>query len=212
MLRALDSYEDPILWKSLLVVLYYTGLRIAELTGDRVKRWKILSSRGRSLSLQGGLPRDWITSPAGDLWVYKYREKNLPGIVREDLRFQGELIYINAEVLKHGRRAVPVELPIELPHIELLLDRWEKVEPGAKLWPVTPRKAWEVVREISGGWIYPHAFRLSRASLMARTPGISVSDLQGWFGWARSSTADSYIVSQRSMKKARDSIVSSLEE
>ena len=77
---------------------------------------------------------------------------------------------------------------------------------------MTTRKSWELIARASGHWIYPHAFRLSRATLMARTLGISVSDMKAWFGWARSSTADAYIVSQRSMRKARDSIVDSVKQ
>jgi hypothetical protein len=204
----LDGLGD-LCMKSLVVILYYCGLRIAEVTGDKGRRWKILSKQGRTLSRAGALPDDWMGGAEGGLWIWKTRDE-LPGLRKEDLRVQGGLLYINAQVLKHGRREVPLELPVTLPYIELVMGQWYAAKPGERVWPVTTRKAWEIIDRASGHWIYPHAFRLSRATLMARTPGISVSDMKAWFGWARSNTADAYIVSQRSMRKARDSIEQSV--
>ena len=53
----LDGLGD-LCMKSLVVILYYCGLRIAEVTGDKGRRWKILSKEGRTLSRAGALPED----------------------------------------------------------------------------------------------------------------------------------------------------------
>jgi len=42
---------------------------------------------------------------------------------------------------------------------------------------------------------------MSRASALAREPPVSISDMKQFFGWARTETADRYIVTGRSTKK-----------
>jgi hypothetical protein len=45
--------------RSLIAVLYYIGFRIAEVCGDGNRKWKKLTSHGKTLSKDGMLPRGW---------------------------------------------------------------------------------------------------------------------------------------------------------
>ena len=198
---------DNVTFRSLVAILYYFGLRIAEICGDKKRKWKKLTNYGKSLSRDGVLPRDWKDTEEGELWYWEERDP-LPGILKEDITLQGDILRIFSKPLKHGKREGEGQLELDLryPHVDLILQQWEKAEPGEKVWDVSTWKAWNFISEISGGTVYPHAFRLSRATVMARNPEMSIADLKQWFGWARGETADKYIVPVRSVIKARKAL------
>jgi integrase len=111
---------------------------------------------------------------------------------------------IFSEPLKHGKRTGDgIELLTTYPHVDLIVDQWNKAEDGKKVWDVSRWKMKNMFNEIG---IYPHAFRFSRATRYAHDPDMSMADLMEWFGWARATTADSYIVPVRSLAKSLRSI------
>jgi hypothetical protein len=65
--------------------------------------------------------------------------------------------------------------------------------------------AWNKISKISDGELYPHAFRFSKATDMARDPDISLADMLYWFGWAQARTVDNYIQQARSSARVRKS-------
>lgn len=202
---------ENVVFRSLVAILYYLGIRIAEICGDRKRTWKKLTDRGRALSNAGELQKDWEETEEGDLWYWKHRDP-LPGIVKEDISLQGDTLRIYSKPLKHGKREEPggglaaLELAIDYPYVDLIVKQWKRTKPGEKVWDITTWKAWNFISKISDGRLYPHAFRVSRATRLARHPKMAIADLQQWFGWARASTADSYILASRSVTKVKDSI------
>lgn len=194
-------------FRSLVVILYYIGLRIAEIVGDRKRTWKKLTSHGRSLSKEGMLPKNWQNTEEGLLWYWEQRDP-LHGILKEDITLQGNILRISSKPLKHGKREGEGQLELDLryPYVDLIVQQWERAEPGEKVWDISTWKAWDFISKISDGRLYPHAFRLSRATVMARNPEMSIADMKQWFGWARGETADKYIVPVRSVIKARKAL------
>jgi integrase len=193
---------------SLVAILYYSGLRIAEVVGDSGRRWKRLTEKGQQLSQAGQLPENWMEVEG--LWEFK-RRGELPGIVKEDITEEGETLYLSSDPLKHGKREEPLELDTAWPMVKGIRIQWDHAKPLSRVWPVSQTTARMILRG-AAETLYPHAFRASLASNMARDPTMSVSDLMGWFGWARSSTADAYIMAQRSRVKARESIKKMVEK
>jgi hypothetical protein len=194
---------DSMTQTSMVAILYYGGLRIAEVVGDSGRKWRVLNDRGHALAnSEKGLPNDWMNNPS--LSEEKIRGY-LPGIIKEDFTHEGNTLYLNSDPLKHGRREEPLELDVAWPSVLSIQRTWERTKSGERVWPISQTTARMILRG-AAEMLYPHAFRASLASNMARDPNMSVSDLMGWFGWARSSTADSYIMAQRSRVKARESI------
>ena len=196
---------DQTLKTSLIAVLYYSGLRVAEVVGDSKRKWKTLTQYGKQMANSSeGLGRDWMNTEEGFLWEWRYRGR-LPGIIKEDIKKEGQLLYIESPALKHGIREDPLELSLTWPYVNIIREQWNDTPKEMRVWPICQTSARTIVMEASEH-LYPHAFRGSLASNMARDPTISVSDMMGWFGWARAATADNYIMAQRSKVKARESI------
>jgi integrase len=194
--------------QSLLTILYYTGLRIAEVCGDGERKWKVLTSEGKSFSRQGKLVKGWMDPEyENTLWVWKHR-KGLPGIVKEDIKINEGLVKIYSKPLKHGKREGEglIELDMRFPFMDLVAMQVEATEVGERVWPFTTHRAWVLITRASGGKLYPHAFRLSRATRMAEDPGIALADLMAWFGWSRVETPDAYVVGAKTTERARRSI------
>lgn len=202
---------ENVTYRSLVTILYYLALRIAEICGDRKRKWKKLTSRGKNLSIEGSLRRDWKETKEGELWYWKQRDP-LPGIVKEDLTIEGYILRISSKPLKHGKREGEGQLELDLryPYVDLIVEQWDKTEPGEKVWDITTWKAWHFISTISEGRLYPHAFRQSRATVMARNPDMSIADMKQWFGWARGETADKYIMPIRSVIRAREALANEI--
>lgn len=194
---------DSMTQTSLVAILFYSGLRIGEVVGDSGRQWRVLSEKGQALAnSEKGLPDDWIHDPT--LSEAK-RRGLLHGILKEDMTLEGETLYLNSDPLKHGKREEPLELDLAWPMILGIKKQWDLADPKSRVWGISQTTARMILRGATE-MLYPHAFRASLASNMARDPDMSVSDLMGWFGWARSSTADAYIMAQRSRVKAKKSI------
>ena len=189
--------------RGLLVLLFYTGARVSEVVGIKQTRYKVLSEKGKRLKASGLLPKDWIKTPeSSGLWKWVTR-KPQPGLLKEDFEIDRErgVLSINFKPVKRGRRVAPVHLPLSLPHIQYIIQCVRKAKPGEQVWAWSRWKVWNFIKRVSGGRLYPHAFRFSRATQFARNPTISTADMQFWFGWANASTADRYIQPVRSSAK-----------
>lgn len=202
--RIVRKARDP-REKSLISVLFYTGLRVAEVVGDKTRKWKKLTENGTVLSKNGTLPKDWKETSEGDLWTWKHRE-GLAGITKEDITVDQYVLRIFSKPLKHGKREGELELGLDYPYVDLIIQQWQQTRPTEKVWKLAMWKAWKIINQLSDGKLYPHAFRFSRATALARNPTISISDLQHWFGWVRATTADKYIEPARSVSKVKQAI------
>lgn len=152
----------------LIAMLYYTGLRITELVGD--------------------VPHKYHTKRQG--WK---KSEIIDGILKEDIQLKGRFIRIQAdEVRKHGHRESPLWLPIDKPGVEDIVETWNATKKGKRLFPISRSYAWKFVKEVTGK-LYPHFFRLNRATKFAEHPKTSIKDLKDWFGWVDARTIEKYL-------------------
>ncbi|MCX6653918.1 MAG: hypothetical protein NTY03_02225 [Candidatus Bathyarchaeota archaeon] len=120
--------------------------------------------------------RKWMKAP--ELWQWRYRD-TLPGIKREDIIIQRGVVYVTAKSIKHGIRDDPLEFSTKLPYMMLVLDTWNKTSIGERVWPYSENKVWHKITKASGGTIYPHSLRFSRAKSMTIQKHSKVKNKEG---------------------------------
>jgi len=182
---------DPLRDASLLAIFYWTGLRLAEVVGDRPRRFKvsIFSMQERINLRQQG--KDWRKEP--NAYIIKTSPER-PGIREEDIELseEKEALLIYALALKHGKRESPLKLSLSLPYVDLIKQQWERTETGEKVWNLKREYAWEIIKEFDPK-LYSHYFRFNRASTFVKIPTTSPEHLLEWFGWTQLQTAYHYL-------------------
>ena len=182
---------NPLRDSSLLAVYYWTGLRLSEVVGDRKRRYKVsrFSKEEREDLRRRGIK--WEEQP--DPYTVKISPERI-GIRKEDIEFDEErnVLRITALALKHGKREAPLELSLDLPFVDLILEQWERTNPNAKVWDLKREYAWEILKELNPK-LYTHYYRLNRAMEFVKVPSTSPAHLLSWFGWRRLQTAYNYL-------------------
>jgi hypothetical protein len=191
---------NPLRDSSLLAIYYWTGLRLAEVVGDRPRKYKVSSFtiEQREDMKRKGL--DWTKQP--NAYVTKTSPER-PGVRKEDIEFDKErkVLSIQALALKEGKRDDPLELYLDLPYADLIKQQWDRTNPGEKVWNLSREYAWEIIKELDKR-LYTHFFRFNRVMEVIELPDTSVVDLLSWFGWRRLQTAYNYLeLGARSIKK-----------
>lgn len=169
--RRLLLGEDPrfkdVNIPALLSMLYYTGLRITEITGDPPHKYQLKDGSVKTT-------------------------EEIQGLVKESIELKGEFLSIHAsEVRKGGERYSPLWIPLDRPGATDILELWENTEEGERLFPISRSFAWKLLKEL--GDLYPHYFRMNRATKFAEHPETSIKDLQDWFGWKGLETPSKYM-------------------
>jgi len=211
--------NDPIRDSSLITVLWYTGLRITEIVGDRERTYRVISEYAKS---DEGKKLARAEMPSGEKWMTwwnkywrqheeYYDKRTSPahdGILGKDIRFrivdevdtlgndvELPVLFITAKAKKHGKRDAPLQLCLNWAYMELVEDQWNSVEPNEPVWGGVyegrREYVWKMLKEIDQT-VYPHFFRFNRASLMAyQKPPLTT--MLAWFGWKRIETASAYL-------------------
>lgn len=178
---------DPLRDSSLLIMLWWSGLRIAEIVGDR-KRTYLVSRFTKSEQAAYRIQEiNW--RELDDPYVKKTSPVR-PGICGKDMTVQDDILLIVADPLKNGERDAPLELPLSLPYVDLIVKQWDRTEDDMKLWDLRPEYAWAIMKELGA---YPHHFRFTRATALVRNYKVSPLHLKNWMGWKRLETAYSYM-------------------
>lgn len=176
MLKKVDKIalgkHDPLTVKSFLAVLFWTGLRKTEVIGAKAHRYVLPSCS---------------THPEP---IFKFTEA-IPGIVREDLEIKGESLFIEAVARKSGKRTAPLELWLELPYVDLIVEQARQTQPRARVWPISEWDAWHIFKLIDAKK-YPHFLRFNRITELCANPKLSVADICSWTGLTPS-TINSYM-------------------
>jgi len=117
------------------------------------------------------------------------------GLRKRDLRVEEEYIRVNAEeARKHGKREEPLWIPLDKLGVQDIVDQWEDTKDrNDRIFPISCWTGWSLISEVTEGRLYPHYFRLNRATKFAEHEETSIKDLQDWFGWVDPRTVGKYL-------------------
>lgn len=164
--------HDPLIVKSLLAILYWTGLRKTEVHGAKPHRYVCPPCKRHS-------------EP-----IIRYT-KPIPGILKEDIWTKEDALYVNAIARKHGKREAPLELWLGFPFMDLIVEQWKQTKSGQRVWPISEWDSWNLMKQIDKEK-YLHFFRFNRITELCANPKLSVADICSWTGLTPQ-TIDAYM-------------------
>jgi len=179
MLHKVDKVDlgvyDPLTVKSFLSILFWTGLRKTEVCGANPHRYVLPPTKG----------------PGHKEPIIKFTEE-IPGILKEDLTIRGDTLVIECVARKGGRRTAPLELWLQLPYVNLIVEQWKRppleepwmvteIRQASRVWPISEWDAWHLIKLIDQKK-YPHFLRFNRITELCANPKLSVADICSWTG------------------------------
>jgi len=153
---------SPLLIRSLLVLLYWTGLRKTEVIGAKPHKYVLPPCKRHS-------------EP-----IAKTTEA-IPGILKEDIEMKGDILIIHAIARKHGKREAPLELFLDFPYVNLIVEQWKQTQPKQRVWPISEWDSWNIMKRIDAKK-YLHFFRFNRISELCGDPDMSIKEIASWTG------------------------------
>ena len=165
---------DSLTIKSFLAALYWTGLRKTEVHGARSHQYILPPTKG----------------PGHKQPITKHTNA-IPGILKEDVELKGDILFISAVARKKGKREAPLELWLDFPYVDLIVEQWKRTTKGERVWPISEWDSWNIMKRIDTRK-YPHFFRFNRITEMCANPEMSVADICSWTGLTPQ-TVDKYL-------------------
>jgi hypothetical protein len=97
-------------------------------------------------------------------WVGNRRTEPL-GIVKEDVRLEGDSLFIKIPACKGGIRGGAIELPLTWYGVPLIKQRWTEIAKGKRLFPFRTSTAYRIIKRL---WPKktPHHLRYNRVTKM----------------------------------------------
>ena len=125
--------------------------------------------------------------------------------VREDFEItEPDLVVDFHQRKKNGLEVPALEIPLDLPFVDLIVKRVEKTRRGRKVWAISSTTAWRYVKQVLGEQYYPHFLRLNRITRMFDDPTTTVPEAKSWTGIKTTKALDVYIgYSKRRMQKGK---------
>lgn len=169
--KVVDRCGYPIAFIQALIALYHWGcFRVSEVIG--------------------ALPHKYIRRPKGKPPYVCYTER-FPPLVKEQMWLadyqetpQSEptpCLFVKQVARKHGRRESPLAIPVALPYVNLIVERWKATEPGKAVFPINSVTWWRILKRIDPK-LYTHFFELNRLTKQAEDPSVSMKDQEDWSG------------------------------
>lgn len=138
------------------------------------------------------------------LYLTGVRRSEALETVKEDYTIEEKVLVVKIPAKKGGVRDI-LKLRLDLPFMDLILERLEETGKGGRLWTFSDRTALRIVKRAMGDQYYPHFFRLNRAVHFLDDPETTDPEMMSWFGWKSRRTIDSYMgFSQRHLDKQAD--------
>lgn len=132
--------------------------------------------------------------------------------IKEDFRIEDDSLIVNAPAKKGGERE-SLEVDINLPYVNLIIERIGKTKRHRRLWNFSERTAVRIVKRALGQKYYPHFLRLNRATKFLEDPETTIPEMMAWFGWKEAKTVSSYIGhSRRYIQKQKERLRRELEK
>jgi len=126
--------------------------------------------------------------------VYRNDQLIYPGIRKEDLILAGDKLVFRIVAFKHGERAGPLELKLDRPGVDLILQQWQKTRKGKPIWNLSPSTAYRIMNRALG--VCPHWLRANFITTMQQrlkgTPAEADRKIMAWTGQKRRETLDNY--------------------
>ena len=105
---------------------------------------------------------------------------------------------------KRGLEVPPLEIPLELPFVDLIVERVRKTKARRRVWNISGVTAWRIIKRALGEKYYPHFLRLNRITRMFDDPTTTIPEIKSWTGIKTTQSLDVYIgYSQRRMQKGK---------
>lgn len=100
-------------------------------------------------------------------------------VVKDQFQITKENIVFDVKKrLKKGKITPGLPMPLAASHMADLKDALEKTKPGERVFPYSPKTAYNIVRRV---WKYPHLFRLTRITNFFMD-GWTVAQVKSWTG------------------------------
>jgi len=123
--------------------------------------------------------------------------------VREDFEISPDKLTVDFhQRKKNGLETPPIELPRDLPFVNLIVQQVEATPPKKRVWDLGATTAWSIAKNILGEKYYPHFLRLNRITRMFDDPTTTIPEAKSWTGIKTTKALDHYIgYSKRRMRK-----------
>lgn len=123
---------------------------------------------------------------------------------RGDFEIEDGVLFVTVAPLKRGIERPPLEIDIDLPYVDLIVNQVMETPEGERVWQFSEVTAWRIVKRVDER-IYPHFFRLNRATHFLDDPTTTIPEMKSWFGWKDAKTISSYIgMSRRYVQRGRE--------
>jgi hypothetical protein len=144
--------------QSLLAMLYYSGFRISEVIG--------------------GLPHRVVSKKKGVYYLPGW-----PPILKDQMWVEGDprILYVRSAARKHGHREGPIQIPLALEFVDLIIKQWEATPERAPVWQIPNVTWWRILKTVDP-LLYSHFFILNRLTKQAEDPEISMKEQEDWSG------------------------------
>jgi len=144
--------------KALLVALYWSGFRISEWIG---------AISHKTTRKDGSVH---YTPP-------------FPALIKEQMWVDetNKVLFVRQVARKNGHRDSPIQIPLDLPYVNLLVDRWQKTAPGKPVFPISNVTWWRILKRIDPK-LYSHFFIMNRLTKQAEDREISLKEQEDWSG------------------------------